>query len=51
MSLHEMSKIWGIPFSKVHAAACKVFGGKLPKGRRKWSKEQEDAIKTLVVKP
>ncbi|MFA6079707.1 MAG: hypothetical protein WC779_08195 [Candidatus Omnitrophota bacterium] len=50
MSLHEMAKMFGVPFSKVHSAACEVYGGKLPKGRRKWSKEQEDAIKALVAK-
>ena len=50
MSLHEMSRLWGVPFSKVHAAACIVYGGTLPRGRRKWTKEQEDAIKALVVK-
>lgn len=50
MSLHEMAKIWGVSFAKVHSAACVVYGGKLPKGRRKWTKEQEDAIKALVAK-
>lgn len=50
MSLHEMSRLWGVSFSKVHAAACKVRGGKLPKGRTKWSKEEQDAIKALIAK-
>ena len=49
MTLKEMSTIWGVPFSKVHSAACEVFGGKLPRGRRKWTKEQEDAIKAIVL--
>jgi hypothetical protein len=50
MSLHEMAKLWGVSFSKVHAAACIVFGGDLPRGRRTWTREQEDAIKALVAK-
>lgn len=50
MSLHDMAKLWSVSFSKVHAAACEVFGGKLPRGRRKWTKEQEEAIRALVVK-
>lgn len=50
MSLHEMAVYWNVPFAKVHAAACEVFGGKLPRGRRRWTKEQEDAIKALVAK-
>jgi hypothetical protein len=50
MNLHEMAKLCGVSFSKVHAAACQVYGGKLPPGRRKWSKEQEDAIKVIVDK-
>lgn len=48
MSLHEMARYWGVSFSKVHSAACEVLGGSIPRGRRKWSKEQEDAIKALV---
>lgn len=48
MTLKDMSALWGVPFSKVHSAACEVFGGKLPRGRRKWSKEQENAIKAIV---
>jgi len=50
MTLPEMSKCWGVPLSKVHSAACEVFGGKLPRGRRRWTKEQEDAIRAIVVK-
>jgi len=48
MTLKEMSTYWGVPFSNVHSAACEVFGGKLPRGRRKWTREQEDAIKAIV---
>jgi hypothetical protein len=51
MTLHEMAHVWNQPFAKVHSAACTVFGGKLPRGRRKWSKEQEDAIKAIAVPP
>jgi hypothetical protein len=50
MNLQEMARLWGVGFSKVHAAACLVHGGKLPRGRKSWTKEQEDAIKALVVK-
>ena len=50
MLLHEMAKLLGVSFSKVHAAACIVYGGTLPRGRRKWSKEQEYAIKAQVAK-
>jgi len=49
MTLPEMAKAWNRPLSVVHSAACEVFGGKLPRGRRKWTKEQEDAIKAIVL--
>lgn len=48
MNLQEMSRAWGKPFSVVHSAACKVRGGKLPRGRTHWSKEEEDAIRAIV---
>lgn len=50
MALHEMSRLWGISFAKVHAAACEVYGGKLPKGRRHWTPGQIEEIKALVAK-
>jgi len=50
MTLHGMATYWGVSFVKVHSAAETVNGGKLPRGRRKWSKEQEDAIKNIVIK-
>ncbi len=50
MTLHDMAKLWAVPFTKVHAAACTVYGGNLPRGRRHWTKEQEDAIKAIVAK-
>jgi len=51
MTLKDMSKLWGVPFPKVHSAACAVFGGKLPRGRRAWTKEQELAIFEIVNDP
>jgi len=44
MTLKEMSVLWSVPLKSVHDAAIVVNGGPLGRGRKKWTKESEDAI-------
>jgi len=48
MTLKQMSAIWGVKLSTVHAMAEKVNGGPLGRGRKKWTREQEQAIEVLI---
>jgi hypothetical protein len=49
MSIKEMAMIWNVAERKVHAAAIVVNGGKLPRGRKKWTAEEEARIKELCI--